>query len=346
MPYDGDDPDGFMSREEIVAHLSRYAARTRGEIREGVEVTSLVPADRGFRLETSDGPLDPRCVVVCTGAYQEAYRPPGAASVPPGVVTLDTRTYRNPTSIPDGVALVVGSGQSGCQIAEELVDAGRKVVLSCGRAAWVPRRIGDHDVVWWALETGFMDQTIDDLPSPAARFAANITASGVDGGHDLHPRTLRGKGVTLAGRFLGCETGRVIFDDGLAATIAWDDARYLELVEEVETLCRERGLVRPDLPVPEPFDAAAPESLDLDRVGGIVFSGGFRPAYGRWVHVPGAFDDMGFPVQHDGASTVAPGLFFVGVHFLRTRRSSLLFGVGDDATLVAGAVADLVGTIG
>ena len=344
MPYDGDEPDGFMSRTEIVSLLERYAAFCSAPIREGVEVTSLRRIDGGFRLETSEGLLTARSVVVASGAYQAPFHPKGAEGLPPGVMAIDTRSYRDPASLPDGTVLIVGSGQSGCQIAEDLVDAGREVILSCGKAPWAPRRIGSHDVVWWAIETGFLDGTVDTLPSPGARFAANITASGVDGGRDLSARSLRAKGVTLVGRFAGCDDGGGIrFGDDLADSIAWGDARYLDLVKDVDALCAERGMDRPALPDPEPFDPRAPGSVDVDGIGAVIFSGGFRPDYARWVHVPDAFDDMGFPVQFDGASAVAPGLFFVGVHFLRTRMSSLLYGVGEDAAVVAQGVARHLG---
>jgi putative flavoprotein involved in K+ transport len=153
MSYDGDDPDDFMSLTEIVAYLERYAAAGGIEVRTGVEVTSLEAAERGLRLETSFGQIAARAVVVCTGAYQRAFRPQGADGLPDDLVTLDARSYRAPASLPAGAVLVVGNGQSGCQIAEELCEAGREVVVSCGKAAWAPRRTGEHDLLWWGLET-------------------------------------------------------------------------------------------------------------------------------------------------------------------------------------------------
>ena len=250
LPYGGPDPDAFASRAEMVAHLERYRAEMDAPVLEGVEVHTLEPRGEGFDLSTSDGPMSARSVVVCTGAYQRALAPPGTDGLPAHVTMLDTRAYRNPAMVPDGVVLVVGSGQSGCQIAEDLSDAGRSVILSCGRAPWVPRRIGDHDVFWWALETGFMSGTVETLPSPEARLVAQLTASGVDGGHDLHPRALQAKGVTLVGRFAGAEDGQLRFVDDLAESIAWGDARYRDFSGLVERLCAERGLEVPDLPEP------------------------------------------------------------------------------------------------
>ncbi len=339
LPYDGDEPDDFMTKVETVEYLGRYAATLEAPLHEGVRVTSILPSDVGFRIETSSGALDAHTAIVCTGAYQRAFRPPGAGELPSDLVAVDTRTYRNPGVLPDGVVLVVGNGQSGCQIAEELVDDGREVVLSCGKAAWSPRRIGGHDAVWWALETGFLDQTPDELPSPGARLAANVTVSGTDGGHDLHARLLRDKGVKLAGHFEGPSGGSVRFADDLAESLAWSDARCEDFYGLISRTCEAQGTPIPELPRLEPFRGMGVEAVDMASLGAVIFSGGFRPDFG-WIEVPGALDAMGFPVQRDGRSKANPGLFFVGIHFLRTRRSSLLCGVGQDAAVVAGEVSD------
>src|ERR671934_3081974 len=192
LPYDGKDPDGFMFRDEVVAYLERYAAGFGAPVREGVEVTSLKPGpDGGFRLETSAGPLAAQTVVLTTGAYQRPHRPAGAATLPADLLQIDVEDYRNPAELPPGAVLVVGSGQSGCQIAEELHEAGRDVFLACGRASWAPRRLGDHDLFWWLRETGDLDDSVESLEGPAARLAANLQATGHGGVHDLHYRTLR-----------------------------------------------------------------------------------------------------------------------------------------------------------
>jgi putative flavoprotein involved in K+ transport len=333
--YEGEDPDGYMRRDEVVAHLEGYAASA--PVREGVEVTSLRADDGGFALETTDGALDARTVVVATGAYQRPHRPPAAATMPPDRLAIDVAGYRNPGELPDGAVLVVGSGQSGCQIAEELRLAGRETYLACGRAPWAARRWGGRDLLRWAEETGYLDQA---LPAPEARFAANIQASGHGGGHDLHYRTLQALGVRLTGRFLVADDHHVRFADDLAASVAWGDARRADFNGLVERSCDARGLPRPELADPEPFAAGgAPLELDLDALGAVIFATGYRPDHARWIDVPGAFDERGFPLHADGASTAADGLYFAGVHFLRKRKSSLLIGVGEDAALVAGAIA-------
>jgi putative flavoprotein involved in K+ transport len=339
-PYDGGDPDGFMPRDEVVAYLERYAAGFEAPVREGIEATSLRPGPDGrFLLETSAGEIVARTVVLSAGAYQRHHRPAGACTLPADLLQIDVEDYRNPSDLAPGPVLLVGSGQSGCQIAEELHQAGRDVFLACGRAPWFPRRLGDRDLAWWANETGFLDAPLSSLPSPAARLAANVQATGVGGGHDLHYRTLRQMGVSMLGHFLGADGRRARFAPDLGESVAWGDVRNAQLMDLVQKLVAERGLPRPEIPEPEPFNGEAPEELNLSGFGAVVFAGGFRPDYESWVHFPGAFDELGFPVQEAGASTVAPGLYFVGVHFLRKRRSSLLDGVGEDAAIVARQIA-------
>ena len=333
--YDGPDPDGYMPRDEIVAWLERYAASCGAPVREQVEVRSLAAVGDGFVLGTSDGEIRSDAVVLATGAYQRPYRPAAADRLPPDLFVIDVEGYRNEGALPPGRMLVVGSGQSGCQIAEELHRAGRDVVLACGRAPWTPRRWGGRDLTWWADETGFLDVTVESLPDPSARLFANVLATGHGGGHDLHLRTLQKQGVVLAGHFLGAANGRLQFADDLAESVAWGDERYRQFRELVRDLVAERGLADPGLDDPEPFEASPPVSLEARDFGAAIFAGGFRPDYRSWLPWADAFDEHGFPIHRDGASTVVPGLYFVGVHFLRKRRSSLLGGVGEDAAIVA-----------
>jgi len=339
--YDGDDPDGFMPRDEIVAYLERYAASVDAPVREGVAVTSLhARSDGGFLLETSTGPIAAESVVLSTGAYQRPHRPAGAATLPDDILQIDVEDYRNAAELPPGAVLVVGSGQSGCQIAEELHEAGRDVFLACGRAGWAPRRLGDHDLFWWLLEAGELDEDLSALPSPAARLIGNVQASGHGGGHDLHNRTLQQMGVTLLGHFLGADGRRARFATDLGETVAWSDQRNGMLMDKIRKLADERRIAPLEIPQPVPFGAEAPEEVDLSGFGAVVFTSGFRPDYESWVSCPGAFDELGFPVHEDCASAVAPGLYFVGVHYLRKRKSSLLIGVGEDAAIVAGKIAE------
>ena len=337
-PYDGDDPDGFMPRSEIVAYLEGYRAAFALPVREGVAALSIEADAGGFRVWTSAGELHAGALVLANGAFPRPHRPPGAETLPPDLLQIDVDDYRNAAAIPPGRILVVGSGQSGCQIAEELLEEGREIVLSCGRAAWVPRRIGGRDIFHWLLDTGFMGAPVDSLPSPAARLLAMPTATGHGGGHDLDLRILRAKGVVLVGHFLGASDGEVRFADDLAESVAWGDERNRELMGLVRRTAAEAGYPVDDIREPEPFDPVAPERVSLAGFGAVLHAGGFRPDYRSWLPWPDAFDEWGFPIQKDGASTVVDGLYFLGVHFLRRRCSSLLYGVGEDAAIVAQAI--------
>jgi putative flavoprotein involved in K+ transport len=337
--YAGDDPDGFMPRDEIVAHLERYATTLGAPVREGVVVRTIERRPDGFLARTSAGDIHAARVVLATGAFQRAHRPAGSDSLPAGLLQIDMEEYRNPGGLPPGAVLIVGSGQSGCQLAEELREAGRDVVLACGKAPWGPRRLGGRDLVWWLEESGFLGQPVTSLPSPAARLGANPIATGHGGGHDLDLRVLRAMGVTLVGHFLEAAGLEALFAPDLADTAAWGDARYREIMQQVLRVADERGLPRPEIAEPAPFDGSAPERVSLGGFGAVVFAGGFRPDFRSWLPWDGAFDDLGFPIQVDGASTVVDGLYFVGTHFLRTRKSSTLFGVGEDAAIVARAIA-------
>lgn len=334
--YQEGDPDGFMPRDQIVDHLVRYAHSFRAPVREGVDVSALGSDDNGgFLLRASPGDVRARQVVLASGAYQKPHRPPGAEQLPGGLHVIDAEEYSNAEALPAGKVLIVGSGQTGCQLAEELVEAGKDVHLACGRAPWMPRRLDGRDFVAWVVETPFLDATLADLPSPSARLGANVQASGRHGGHDLHYRTLAATGVALLGHFAGAEDGVAHFAPDLAESVAFGDARHADLCELIRKNCVERDLPAPDMPPPPQFSANPPDRLDLRGFGTIIFTSGFRPDYTHWLDLPAAFDEQGYPIQHDGSSTVAPRLHFMGVHFQRKRKSATFLGVAEDAAVLA-----------
>ena len=338
--YRGDDPDGFMPKNDIVGHLVTYAEGFRAPVREGVIVTSLEAGDKGaFVLRTSSGEIRAKDVILASGGYQKAHRPPAASQLPTSVRAIDAEDYANPTALPPGKVLVVGSGQTGCQLAEEISEAGREVSLACGRAPWVPRRLEGRDTIAWLNETGFFDIALRDLPSPRWRLLSNPQMSGRRGGHDLNYRTLQAQGVRLLGRFIGVADGWAHFAGDLADSVAFGDARYADVCELIRKACAARSLRAPEMPRPPTFIANAPESLDLSDLGTVVFTTGFRPDYAGWVRFAEAFDDEGFPIQQDGSSTTVPGLHFMGVHFQRKRKSATFLGVAEDATVLAETIS-------
>ena len=331
--YAGPDPDGYMTLAQLVGYFQAYADSFDAPVEEHRIVKTLEVEDGGFLLSLPSGNIKARTVVVATGAYQRPHRPAGAELLPNDVVQIFAEDYANPAGLPPGAVLVVGSGQTGCQLAEELHESGRKVFLACGRCPWGPRRVGGRDIVWWAIATGFLDRTADKLPSPAARLVANIVTTGHGGGHDLHMRTLHAMGVELLGHFSGADGRKVRFADDLGASADFGDARLADLWKVMETYGASIGLAPPPLKL-RPLRIETRTELDLVNEGitSVVWTSGYRPDYG-WVKAP-VFDDMGFPVQTDG-STDVPGLYFMGVHWMRKNKSSILYGTGEDAEIVA-----------
>lgn len=341
--YRGDRPGGFLTRDEVVQYLAAYSGSIAAPIQMGVDVTALVPGPDGCLTLTSGGgnTVVAREVVVATGGLRDAFRPNWASQIQ-SVPVVDASQYRNPDSLPPGGVLVVGSGQTGCQLAEELITTGRRVVQACGRAPWMPRRIEGRDTFDWIAETAFMEQSLDDVPAgPAARFMSNPQATGRDGGHDLTTRTLQTRGVELAGHVTGIEDGVVFFGGDLAACVAFGDARWADLRDAISKSRVKRGRPVPSMPDVEPFDASSElDRLRLGEIGSVLLTTGSRPSYRAWIDIPDAFDAMGFPTQIDGRSTIVPGLSFVGVPFMRTRSSQLLMGVGRDAAVVTRGIQE------
>ena len=337
--YAGPDPDGFMPLAALIDHFESWAKSFDPPIQENTRAISLEPDGSGFLISLPSGTLQARTVVVATGAYQRPYRPAGAELLPKGVVQLFAEEYSNPAALQPGAVVVVGSGQTGCQLAEEIHQSGRKVFLACGRCIWVPRRLEGHDIVWWMIESGFMDRTPDKLPAPAARLLGNPQTTGHDRGRDLNFRVLHEMGVELVGRFVGVEGSRVAFANDVAASVDFGDARLGDLLKFIDADCAAKGIDAPTFHMPPPFRVDSRTSLDIaqDRIGTVIWTSGYRPDYG-WVKFP-VFDDMGFPMQTEGRTSV-PGLYFMGVHWMRTNKSAILYGVGEDAEIVARQIVE------
>ena len=331
--YRGGDPDGFMPLAEIVDHIQRWSDSFAAPVRGQCRVSALDQREDGFVLSVPDGKLHARTVVVASGGYQRAHRPANASQLPATVTQLLAEEYGNPGRVPEGTVLIVGSGQTGCQIAQELYEAGRKVIVACGRCPWMPRRLGGQDLVWWIIESGFWDRTPAQLPSPAARLLGNPQATGHDGGRDLNYRTLHAEGVELAGRYLGASDGKIHLAEDLAQSIQAGDDLARSFMKWVAAMCEKRGIAIPwEVPGPPGFTGRTELDIDREGISTVIWTAGYRPDYG-WVHAS-VFDEMGFPLQVDGRSEV-PGLYFMGVHFQRKAKSAVLYGVGEDAELVA-----------
>jgi putative flavoprotein involved in K+ transport len=212
------DPDAFAPLAEVIEMLSRYADGIGAPVRTA-EVTGLTKVRAGFELTLADDMLTARSVVVASGAFQQPLAHRAASGLPPGVLELHTSAYRSSDELPEGGVLIVGSGQSGCEIGMELLETGRAVHLALGRCRWMARRYRGRELMRWLVDIGASDETPDVLPSPAARVAGNVVVSGTRGGRDCSALVLERAGARLYGRFEGIESGRAVFADDLEASL-------------------------------------------------------------------------------------------------------------------------------
>ena len=243
--YQGPAPDEFAPLAEVIAYLNAYARSFDAPVRSGVEVTHVSRIGSGFLVGTSDGAFDADSVVVAAGAYQRPNAAPLADRVAPEVLQLHTSEYLRPEQLPPGGVLIVGSGQSGCQIAEELLAAGRAVYLSVGRCPWLPRRYRGRELVHWLIDTGLADDTVEDLPSPSARLTCNPPVSGNGGGHDCNPRWLARHGAILLGRVGDIAEGVVRVGDGLEESLALGDEFVANFKRRADEYVERRGWTSP-----------------------------------------------------------------------------------------------------
>jgi putative flavoprotein involved in K+ transport len=337
--YRGPEPDGFSPLADVVSYLQNYAEAIPAPVREGVRVTALRRLGDGFLVQTDDGALPAANVVVATGAFQRATPPQLVNGAPDSLLQLHTSQYRNPDQLAPGAVLVVGGGQSGCQIADELNEAGRATFLSVGRCPWFPRRYRGRELVHWALDSGLMDETVGTLPAPAAKLACNPPVSGNDGGHDCHPQWLARRGTTLLGRLTGFRGGTALFAPGLVENLAWGNEFVATLKRRFDDWALSAGMELPGEPPGEdPLPVTELEELDLRSagIGTLLWANGYRPAL-DWIDPPILAED-GWPLQQRGVSVV-PRLYFVGLHWLHKRKSALFLGVGEDAEHVVSQLA-------
>ncbi|HET9008313.1 MAG TPA: NAD(P)-binding domain-containing protein, partial [Actinomycetes bacterium] len=315
--------------------LERLAAGC--PVREGVPVARLAPAGDGWTVATDDGELEARTVVVATGDQNLPRVPALGRRLPGRIAQVHTAGYRGPGQLPDGTVLVVGSAQSGCQIAEDLLAGGRRVVLATSPVGRVPFWHRGRETVEWLVEAGFMDQRPRDLPDPSVmRDAMPIIAPG----RGLSLPAMARAGATLAGRPVVVEGERVAFDDSVAANVAAGDAFAARARATIDELIRRRDL---DAPPPEPdehdahVDLDPPAAIDLraEEVGAVVWCTGFTGDF-SWLD-PALVGADGQPRHTDGVAP-APGLWYLGLRWLRRRCSAILLGFPGDAAWVAGAV--------
>ena len=340
--YQGDEPDGFMHRDKVVAYLEDYLERFRLPIQYGVRVSSVEANGAGYRVRTGEATFEASNVVIATGLYQQPKVPAFGADLSQEIQQLHSSQYPNPGALPSGAVLVVGSAQSGGQIAEELYQSGRKVYLCVSSVGWGPRRYRGQDITWWMDKAGFNAVTVDKLPSPKHRFAANPRVSGKDGGRTLDVHQFARDGVILLGRIQGAQGSKITLAPDLKKNLAKSDKFKADLLKRIDDYIEKSGLDAPPAALPElrdGYEAEVMSELDVQSAGitSVIWATGYRFDFGL-VKLP-VVDGDGFPIQKRGV-TDFPGLYFVGMPWLYKAKSSLLFGVGDDAAHV---VADIAG---
>ena len=336
------DPHGFMPRDEIVRCFEQYAAQHRLPVRYNTVATSVQPEEGGgYAVETDGGTLRACNVVMATGLFQSEKVPVFAAQIPAAVAQVHCAAYRSPEALPPGGVLVAGSGQSGCQIAEELLQAGRKVYLATGFAPFAPRRYRGRDFYEWANLSGFLDRTPDVLPSPAARFGSNPLLTGKDGGHSLDLHQLYRDGMILLGRLQSITDGCFFFAADLKENLAKGEKARENMIALVDGYITRSGIDAPPEVLEFSRDAyQSPDILSLDPVeagiGTVIWAGGFNFDYSL-VKLP-VTDNYGFPLTARGKTRFS-GLYFLGMPWLYKQKSGLLLGVAQDAAYLAEQIA-------
>ena len=338
FPYSGNEPDGFMKKDEIVAYIEAYAESFKPPIREGVNVSRLSQDELGrFVIATSIGDYLGDQVVVATGGYQLPSVPRMAERFPENVSQLLSCDYKCPESVAAGGVLVVGSGQSGCQIAEDLHIAGRRVHLCVGGAPRTARRYRGRDVVAWLDEMGYYNKPIHEHPlKERVRAKANHYVTGRDGGRDIDLRKLATEGMQLYGRLKDVTGSLLRFANDLKQNLDQADAVAESIKTTIDKFIESRGV---DVPIEERYRPVWEPSepvLELDYIAAdirtAIWSVGYRTDY-SWIEVP-IFDGKGYPAHQRGVTTV-PGLYFLGLPWQYTWGSGRFSGVARDARFLA-----------
>jgi putative flavoprotein involved in K+ transport len=341
--YQCTDPDGFAPKDDVVGFFEDYADRIAAPLRCGVEVTALrqAPASPRLLLDTSQGALAAENVVVATGPFQLPLVPAFGTSIPATVFQVHSRDYRNPGQLPPGAVLVVGSANSGAQIAEELHDSGRKVYLAVGRHHRAPRRYRGRDFYWWLDDLGYWHTPFELAPEIRG---LRFVVTGAKGGHDINLRRFAADGMTLLGRLRGASDGKLLIADDLEENLAQGDAWFASFKAKMDDYARTNGLLLPEDSQVETQPSALPAwsrptaELDLRAAGisSIVWATGYRYDFG-WIKLP-VLNDAGEAVHHRGVSNHT-GLYFLGLRRTYALSSALLSGVGNDAAYLADHIA-------
>jgi putative flavoprotein involved in K+ transport len=338
--YRGPEPNAFAHHGEIIRYVEDYGRKIAAPVQLGVDVRALAHDEQAgiFRLIADRGSLTAQRVVIATGPFQRPLIPECAAALPPDIVQMHASAYHNPGQLPPGSVLIVGSGSSGCQIAEELQHSGRTVYLSVGRHRRIPHRYRGRYMLDWLADLGIFDLPVDNLSG--GEMPPPLVVTGVNGGHGINLRRFAAEGIVLLGSLVGIQDGKAGLGADAEQRMTEADQAAQDLVQQVDEYVRRMGLVAAD---PDPrdvleLDASAhltfPATLDLKAAGisTVIWCTGYAFDF-EWVRLP-IFDERGRPAQRRGV-TACRGAYFLGLHWMHTFKSGTLFGVGQDAEYLA-----------
>ena len=334
--YEGKDPDGYRSMLETIAFLDRYAGVISAPVETHTTVTSVTGDDPGFKVSTDQGDWRCRTLVLASGACNIARVPALAEAVPPGIAMLSAMDYRNPDQLDRGGVLVVGASATGTQLADEIHRSGRPVTISIGEHIRAPRVYRGRDIEWWMDAAGVLDERYDEIEDiNRARKLPSLQLAGTANRTTLDLNALAGIGVKLIGRLAGINDGKAQFSGSLRNQCALSDLKMGRLLDTIDEWASENGLdseVEPPHRLePTAIDDAPPLGMNLNNgeIKTILWATGYYPDY-SWLKLP-VFDRKG-RIRHDGGIvTEVPGMYLMGIQFLRRRKSALMDGVGDDA---------------
>lgn len=339
--YQGAEPYGFMTRAQIIDYFDSYVRRFQLPVRCNVEVTSVERENDGYRVRASSGEYRAQNVVVAIGQYQSPKLPPFSESVPAEIRQLHPMEYRNPSFLPAGAVLVVGTGQSGAQIAEELYQSGRRVYLSVGSAGRVPRRYRGRDINDWLSRIGAFDTKLEELASPAARFVAHPQISGKNGGESLNLHKFARDGVRLMGHARDVRGSKLILAPDLYETLGKVDQFEVNTLKMIDEYIDRMSLNAPAETIAQLRDGyQQPLITELDLkesdIASVIWATGYTFDF-HVVKLP-VLDASGYPIHRRGVTRYG-GLYFLGLPWLHTRGSGILYGVGEDAGFIAANIA-------
>lgn len=334
FPYAGDDPDGFMVRGEISHYIDAYATSFNPPVIEGASAIRLRRDRKGrYLVGTDHGELIADQVVLATGPYQVPVIPRLADRLPDELTQLHSSQYRNADQLPPGDVLVVGTGQSGCQIAEDLYLAGRHVHLAVGSAPRVARFYRGRDVVAWLDAMGYYRKAVDEFADvDSVRFRVNHYVTGRDGGRDIDLRAFACEGMQLYGRLTAVAGTTLRFAPDLKQNLDNADAVSESIKDSIDSYIDSHHIGSPPepryTPVWTPEQGSDQVDLHNNGITSVIWSTGFGRD-DRWIEVP-VFDGRGYPTHVRGV-TSSPGLYFLGLPWQHTWGSGRLSGVAQDA---------------